>query len=169
MRGWIWSLAIAAGCAGSNQNLRGESEGPNVALHVAAAVDGESAKVTVEVENRADDAIGVDVDAIRLLDRAKKRYAALGAPQRFVRRDGEAVVRRVPHGAINVSPGARQTITLEFDKLPAEEPGYSLVVPALYKLSIEGQVGLKAIRIPLRVSDEPPPRADGGFYDPFEE
>lgn len=155
------------GCAGGAKSLRGDTEGTNVALHVAAALDGAAARVSLEVENRAEDAIGVDVDAIRLRDHAGRRYAALGLAQRFVRRGGEAVVRRVPHGAVNVSPGTKQMIALEFEQLPAEEASYSLVVPALYRLSIEGQVGLKAIRVPLRVSDEAAPA--GGFYDPFEE
>jgi|SRR5579871_3204621 len=169
MRRWIAAAILFGGCAASTKNMRGDTEGPNVALHVEAAVEGESAKVTLHVENRAEDAIGVDVDAIRLRDHAGRRYAALGLPQRFVRRGGEAVVRRVPHGAINISPGGTQTIALEFARLPEEEANYSLVVPALYRLSIEGQVGLKAIRVPLRKSEGATATGEGGFQDPFAE
>ncbi len=175
----IPSLMIAIACAGCGGPalLRGDTEGPNMALHIGATVENMAAKIEIEVENRAEDAVGIDVDAIRLRDHQGQRYAALGVPQRFVRRGGQSVTRRVPHGAVNIPPGQKKKIALEFEKLPEKEESFSLVLPALYKLSIEGQVGLKAIRVPLRPG-QPEPIAvaekgdggqPGGFYDPFAE
>jgi hypothetical protein len=160
---------LVASCAVTNGALRGDSTGSTVDVHVAAEIAGGAGKVSVEIVSHADDAISVDVDSIRLRDGKGGRHAPLGAQQRFVRKGGEAVVRRVPYGAVNVSPGGRQTVALEFAELPPDA-GYSLVVPALYKLGIEGQVGLKAIRVALQPAEAAPPSTgDGGFYDPFVE
>lgn len=168
-------LGLGLGCGGGA--LHGESVGPNVALHVAAEVKAPGAKIVVEVENRADDAIGVDVDSMRLRDAAGEKYAPLGAPQRF-RRSGATVLRRVPHGAITVPPGTKKTVELEFNQLPAEPGALSLWVPELYRLGIAGQIGLRAVKVALKGGAAParaetPPvgagAGDGGFYDPFAE
>ncbi|MSP59842.1 MAG: hypothetical protein EXR72_05785 [Myxococcales bacterium] len=158
----------ASGCAVGGVALRGESEGPNMNLQIGAEIEGASGRVTIEVKNRAEDAVGIDIDSIRLRDSRGERYPALGAQQRFVR-NGKKVLRRVPHGAITIAPGAQQSIALEFEKLPEKEQSYSLVLPAIYRLGIEGQVGLKAMRIPLEPTGAAAATATGGFYDPFAE
>jgi hypothetical protein len=171
----VFLCIASAGCAGSGAVLRGDSEGPNVSLHIEARIAKEGdkgmGKVKVEVSNHAEDAVGVDVDAMRLRDGKGLRYAPLGKERRFVGRDGRATVRRVAHGAINIPPGATQAIELEFADLPPEET-FSVVMPQLYRLGIAGQVGLKSIRVPLRVAEGEAiasSAGDGGFYDPFEE
>ena len=165
-------LLGGAGSCATGLSLRGKSESPTVVLDVRAEIAGAGGKVTVEVRNLADDAIGVDLDSIRLRDGGGARYAPLGAPQTFLR-DGAKQVRRVPHGAVTVAPGGRQTIELDFEKLSATGSSYSLVLPQLYRLGIEGQVGLRALRVPLVASAGGLPAVgggvDGGYVDPFEQ
>jgi hypothetical protein len=169
------AFALCASCGGAA--LHGESVGPNVALHVQAELKAPAARLTVEIENRADDAISLDVDAIRLRDAGGEKYAPLGAPQRFRRANGETTERRVPHGALTVPPGSKKTVELEFNELPAEPGALSLWVPELYRLGIAGQIGLRAVKVALKGGGGgvPAPAAaapstggvDGGFYDPF--
>jgi hypothetical protein len=160
-------VVVAAGCA-HVVSLRGGSDGPNLGLEVAADVEAGRGRVKVDVTNHADDAVGIDVDQIRLRDGKGTRYAPLGVEQKFS--GGESGTRRVAHGSINIPPGQRQSIELEFEKLPDKDASFSLVVPQLYILGIEGQIALKAVRVTLKVGEHAPlATGDGGFYDPFEE
>lgn len=171
MRHALYCILAVAGCAAGGSSLRGDSEGPNISLHIEADLQKTAGKVKVEVHNNADDAIGIDVDAMRLRDGHGQRYAPLGQERRFVGREktsGAATVRRVPHGAINIPPGTKTAIELEFAELPPGET-FSVVLPQLYRLGIAGQVGLRAIRVPLRAAAEATSTGDGGFYDPFVE
>lgn len=162
----VFSTVALIGCA-HEIALRGDSEASDLALHVEAGLDGARGRVKIVLDNRSDDPVGVDVDRIRLRDGKGQIFAALGAEQKF--RGGEAGTRRVPHGSINVPPRQRQTIELEFENLPPAEAAFSVVLPELFSLGIEGQIALKPVRVQLKVVESAPRSAtvDGGFYDPF--
>lgn len=162
----LLSTVALCGCV-HPRALRGDGEASNLALHVEAGLDGAAGRVKIEIENHADDPVGIDVDKIRLRDGKGERYAALGAAQKFS--GGEQVTRRVPHGSVNVPPRQHQTIELEFEKLPERETDYSVVLPEVYSLGIEGQISLKPVRVALKVVEGVAKPADGGFYDPFEQ
>jgi hypothetical protein len=169
-RSLLFSTVMVAGCA-HGVTLRGDAATPNLALKVAVDLDGSSGRMKVELENRSEDALDVDVDQIRLRDGKGDRYAPLGKAQKFS--GGENDTRRVAWGSITLPPGQRESVELEFEKLPtgAGKPGadFSLVVPKLHSLGIEGQIALKSIRVALKPGERAASSGDAGFYDPFVE
>src|SRR5207245_768538 len=58
--------ALLSSCAGSTRLLVGEADRPAVAIAVSATLGASEAKVTVAFDNRADDPLGVDLDAVLL-------------------------------------------------------------------------------------------------------
>src|SRR6185436_13104752 len=99
-----------AGCAtagGARVALEGESRGRNVAMQVSGELAGASAKLKLEVENVTDEAVGLDVDEIRLQGEGGKLVKVLGRPQGFRASDGAKSTGRVPHGPATVPPHER--------------------------------------------------------------
>jgi hypothetical protein len=151
--------------------LKGEHAGKRFDLKASAAVDAAgAARVDLDFTNHGDEPIGFDVDSVILQDAKGDTFLPLGKLQTF-QNGGKKVENRVPYGTASIDPGEHQAIALEFDKLPA---GASLkaVVPALYRLSIEGQVQMKPVEIPLVASGPAPapaPAPKDRFFDPFVE
>lgn len=139
--------ALAAGCAAMATSIEGESHGRNLDLRVTGQVEAGHGAISVEVGNHTDDAVGIDLDAIRVVDRAGGSHEPLGRAQGFRTESGEASTRRVPYGSITVAPSGREEISLEFDGLP--DGALTLAMPSLYRLGIDGQENLHAIRLPL--------------------
>ena len=175
----LLALALAAsGCAAALPlTLEGEAHDATLAVHAQGQLGGGDGKLAVELENRAEDAIGVDLDAIRLRAGEKGSVTALGRPQGFRRSDGGNSTRRVARGAATLAPGAKQTFHLEFERVPSAAP-LALVVPSIYRLGIDGQENLRPLELPLRAEPAPPARdgkSPGGgknnapFFDPFVE
>ena len=160
------------GCAAPLRVLSGDIERKRLAVHVVATVSGDGARVGLSLDNRGEEPVGVDLDALVVRDGGGREHKVLGKQQRF-RRDGETSVQRVPHGAVTIEPHAREEIALEFDAVSGKGP-LVLAMPALYRLSIEGQVPLKAVEVPLALDAKATAAAaaappDAGFYDPFVE
>ena len=154
--GWGAAFAIAAstlvGCATTKAtrtvtSVEGESHGKNVDLRVSGQLDAAHGKLRLSVANHVDDAVGVDLDEVRLQTGAGPK-APLGRLQSFRSRQGEKSQRRVALGAITIAPAGHETVELEFEEVP-EEATYTLVVPKIYRLGIDGQMDLRAIRLPL--------------------
>lgn len=173
MRARAWALiacVAVGGCAGTSLVLDGESRGKLIDLRLAGRLDGRgTGKVTLDVNNHADDAIGIDLDAIRLGAASQEGAAPLGRPQNFRAQDGTKMTRRVALGAATIPPNTQQKIELEFERLP---PGgaYALALPTLYRMGIDGQVSLKGVRVPVHVEKQAGgPKDPEGWYDPFED
>ena len=166
--------AWLSGCASSLRVVSGEVEHKRLAVHVVATIDDGAARATLGLDNRGEEPVGVDLDALLVRDAAGRKHKVLGKQQRF-RREGQTSTQRVPHGAVTVEPHAREEVVVEFAALPGKGP-LVLELPSLFRLSIEGQVPLKAVQVPL-VQDDPataaalaaPPAAADSFHDPFVE
>jgi hypothetical protein len=164
------AIVLCATACASTLALRGERVGKRLDVHARAAVDRGTARLTVELENHGDQPIGVDVDSIILQDQKGATFLGLGQLQSFAL-PGETAraSQRVPHGATTVDPQATKSVSLDFEKLPTGAT-LTLVIPALYRLGIDGQVPMKAVEVPLQVdtsrASESP---DAGFFDPFVE
>ena len=154
-------LTVDAGCAATNRSLHGQTSALPLEVLVDGATSGHTGRATVEFQNRSPDPVGVEISEIRLGDGAGRRHEPLGRTQRFVE-GGVRVVRRVAHRPLNIPPGEKRHIVLEFEKLPGEG-ALTLFVPTLYRLTIEGQADLPPLRIPLTAQ-----AAAGGFHDPFD-
>ena len=156
----LWTAATA-GCATNGRSLHGQLSALPLEVLVDGATRGHTGTATVEFQNRSPDPVGVEISEIRLGDGAGRRHEPLGRTQRFVE-GGVRVVRRVAHRPLNIPPGERRHIVLEFEKLPGEG-ALSLFVPTLYRLTIEGQADMPPLRIPLTTQ-----AAADGFDDPFD-
>lgn len=159
----LGALGVAA-CA-TTMAIRGEHNGKRLDLSAAATLEGNTARVSLDVNNHGDEPVGIDLDSVILQDQQGNTFLPLGRLQSF-QHEGERLSHRVPNGAATVEPGTHQTEALEFEKLPAGR-SFTLVVPALYRLSIDGQVPMKAIEVPLAGVTPAGTGGDGGFYDPF--
>src|SRR5207244_1097288 len=78
--------------------------------------------------------------ALSVSDGKGGRHRALGQLQR-IRRGGDTVAERVPHGAVTIEPHAKAEAKVEFEPLP--DGPLTLEVPSLYRLGIGGQTPLK--------------------------
>jgi hypothetical protein len=165
-------LALTVGgCASNALVLDGESRGKTLDLRLAGRIEGGSGKVKLDVENHANDAIAIDLDAIRLGDPSPTAtgVAPLGKPQSFRSEDGKKVMRRVSLGTAAIGPNSKQQIELEFERVPSSE-AYALALPTVYRMGIEGQVSLKGMRLPVHVEKRAiEVKNPDGWFDPFED
>src|SRR5205814_8440667 len=115
------------------------------------------------------EAIGVEVDDIRLRSEGNESWLPLGRLQSFRQEDGERDLRRVSHGAITVAPRSEQVVQLEYEGVE-RQTGYVVQIPVIYRLSIQGQIMLPGLLLPLSVEQSRVPsnneRRDA-FVDPF--
>jgi hypothetical protein len=170
----LWSLLALAACAAPVANtaptppaLRGEHLGKRLEVRAQGQRDGDGGRFTVQLTNKGDQPIGFEVDTIAIQDDQGEPHLPLGKLQRF---QGEAEAgpgtkaERVPWGPGSVEPGASQRLELEYERLPAGS--LSLVVSALYRLGIDGQVPMNAVTVPLS-APAAAPAAENRFFDPF--
>jgi hypothetical protein len=165
------ALAAALGACATTLALRGAHEGKRLISRVEGTVAGGIGKLTLDMENRGDQVIGLDLDGAILDDGKAGKHHPLGKLQRY-QHEGQSVSERVPHGVVSVEPGAKERVPLDFDGLPADGT-FTLEVPAVYRMDIEGQVPMKPLSLPL-AADKGEATAsaatpDGGFFDPFVE
>ena len=167
----IGVASLLSACAASLRVLSGETERKRLAVHVAAAVGDDTTRVTLGLENRGEEPVGVDLDVLLLREGSGREHKVLGKQQRF-RRDGQTSTQRVPHGAVTIEPHARQEVAVEFPDVSGKGP-LVLEMPALYRLSIEGQVAIKPVQVPLALDAKATAAAaapaDAAFHDPFVE
>jgi len=167
---------LGAGCATTRPaapaavTMSGAHEGKKLLVDARAVVERSGAgALTIEIENRGAEPVGLDLDAVNLQDPEGASFAPLGQLQRF-RRDGQQATTRVPHGPASVEPGARRRFVLEFEKLPADR-AFTVIIPAIYRLTIDGQEPMNPVGVTLAIAAAPSPAGspDAKFFDPFVE
>ena len=166
LRGAAGVMLLAA-CATSG-GLRGEVAGPVVDVTTVGRMTGGTATLTLCFSNHGADPLAIEIAEVRLRDTKGVRYEPLGRPQTFVE-EGVRVTRRVAQRSLDVAPGEKREVALEWRRVPRDATGMSIVVPTLYRLTIGGQIEMKPLRVSLREEGASAPVPDGGFYDPFEQ
>jgi hypothetical protein len=153
------ATAGSTGRSSSGLLLRGEHAGKRLLFRASAVVaSGGTGRLTLEVMNRGEEPIGFDLDSISLQDPEGATFLPRGSTG----------AGPTPQGAASIAPGATQQFALEFDRLPVGK-SLTVIVPAMYRLTIDGQTPMNAIGVPLEPAPAAGAQPEARFFDPFVE
>lgn len=158
------------GCSPAIRVLGGMVDRDPLAVSARLTVKPESTRVALRIDNRGAEPVAVELDRVVVRTGAGESLSPLGRPQRFREHGsgrGGGTVRRVALDTVTIEPRGRAEVDLELPELPARGP-FSLLVPSLHRLGIEGQRPLPSLQIPLRLDAAASAEASRS-WDPFEE